>query len=213
MEKLEYIRAFAEWNNKKLFSIGGMLKMLFVNLFFTAILYFIANLAKVNAELRTIMWVCVILFIFQFLQTIYMLFGFSRKKAGINFYYATSFINVSLFMSCSVLFIIFNLGHNSINDNVIVVYIISYAAMFLLCFVLNHILIMEGKFDPQKKSQPKSFFAFIAALGILISIIIVRIQNQDAIIMVIFSFIGSLLVVMPTATCFLRWYYILRYKI
>jgi hypothetical protein len=59
--------------------------------------------------------------VFQFFLMIYMLFGFSEKKAGINLYYALSIINVSLFMGCACLILIFDRGNHTIDDDIIVI--------------------------------------------------------------------------------------------
>lgn len=215
MDKLQYIKAFTEWNNKQIYSIGFMAKALFLNAFFSAGLYLLALIAKINAELSILKWACGIVSAFLILLLLYVLPNFKRENASKCLFYAITFINLSLSLGASGLFTAFFTEHHSLNNCIFILYIIGFFVMLFFGFVYNHIMIINGKYVTAKSPHKYVFYSIFGALGMIVSGIIGKTisESTNTEIMVFLSALGSYLMLIVAANCFLRWYYILRYKV
>jgi len=215
MKKMEYIQAFVDWNKKRQNSMKSMIQMLFINAIFSGVIYLLAGVVKVNMELSLFKWVSVILCIFLVFLTIYMLFNFEQKRAGINLFYAITFFNMSISCGGIGLYNAFFSNKHSLNNNILLLYIISYFTMLVFGFIYNHLMIIKGKYDTAGSPRSKSLYLIVACLGIIISTLIGRTLSDNlnsAIATFSFIFV-SFLILIVAANCFLRWYYILRYKV
>jgi hypothetical protein len=100
------------------------------------------------------------------------------------------------------------------SNNIIILYGVSYLSMFTLGFLLNHAMIIKGEYF-SRSPKKGAFYAIFGAVGILVSTFTRRFfsENIKAYIAIIACVLVSFLVLLAAANCFLRWYYIIRYKV